>query len=285
MKLTTYLAVANSLAASVHGKSAIYFHICVLTDLLGVAISQEARAEALDILYNYRRTLPISPDGYTPSNVSCNGSPPKVRLANALSQNETEWLQVRRNNTVQPMRDFLSRMNISGFDAGQYIDNNSNNASALPNIGLAFSGGGWRALINGAGVIKAMDNRTAATGSGQMGGLLQSATYIAGLSGGNWLVGSLVINNYTTIDDLVASPSVWEFGNSILEGPPSGGFQIFNTAEYFTEIFKDVEGKKDAGYDTSITDYWGRALSYQLINATDGGPAQTFGSIALSTLR
>lgn len=180
------------------------------------------------------------------------------------------------------MRDFLSRMNISGFDAGQYIDNNSNNASALPNIGLAFSGGGWRALINGAGVIKAMDNRTAATGSGQMGGLLQSATYIAGLSGGNWLVGSLVINNYTTIDDLVASPSVWEFGNSILEGPPSGGFQIFNTAEYFTEIFKDVEGKKDAGYDTSITDYWGRTLSYQLINATDGGPAQTFGSIALT---
>lgn len=179
------------------------------------------------------------------------------------------------------MRDFLTRMNISDFDAGKYIDDNSNNASALPNIGLAFSGGGWRALINGGGVIKAMDNRTAGTTEkGQIGGLLQSATYLAGLSGGNWLVGSLIINNYTTIDALRDSPSVWQFDNSVLEGPPERGFQILNTAEYWAEIVKDVKGKSDAGYDTSITDYWGRALSYQLINVTDGGPRQTFASIA-----
>lgn len=181
------------------------------------------------------------------------------------------------------MRDLLSRMNISDFDAGRYIDDNSNNASALPNIALAFSGGGWRALINGGGVVKAFDNRT--TGSmenGQLGGLLQAATYIAGLSGGNWLVGSLIVNNYTTVDALRDSPNVWEFGNSILKGPPQGGIQLLNEAEYYNEIVKDVQGKRDAGYDASITDYWGRALSYQLINATDGGPAHTFSSIYLT---
>src|SRR5699024_2735824 len=40
------------------------------------------------------------------------------------------------------------------------------------------------------------------------------------------------------------------------------------------------DGKDQAGYDRSITDYWGRMLSYQLINATDGGPGFTFSSIA-----
>lgn len=181
------------------------------------------------------------------------------------------------------MRDLLSRMNIPNFDAGQYIDNHSNNASALPNIGLAFSGGGWRALINGGGVIKAFDDRTPnSTNAGGLGGLLQSSTYIAGLSGGNWLVGSVILNNYTTIDALRDSPYLWEFGNSILKGPPQGGIQVLNTAEYFEEIVSAVQGKRDAGYDASLTDYWGRALSYQLINATDGGPAYTFSSIAES---
>lgn len=47
------------------------------------------------------------------------------------------------------MREFLGRMNISGFDAGAYISNNAKNASALPNIAIAVSGGGYRALMNG----------------------------------------------------------------------------------------------------------------------------------------
>ncbi|KAJ8603406.1 hypothetical protein MRB53_042173 [Persea americana] len=33
-------------------------------------------------------------------------------------------------------------------------------------------------------------------------------------------------------------------------------------------------------FNTTLTDYWGRALSFQLINATDGGPAYTMSSIA-----
>ena len=150
-------------------------------------------------------------------------------------------------------------MNISGFDAGQYLDNHRQNTSALPNIGLAFSGGGWRALISGAGVFKAFDSRTNnSTNKGQLGGLVQSATYLAGLSGGNWLVGSLTVNNFTTVDALRDSPAVWEFGNSILEGPPSGGIQLLNTAGYYVDLLQQVNGKRDAGFDASLTDYWGK---------------------------
>jgi lysophospholipase len=42
----------------------------------------------------------------------------------------------------------------------------------------------------------------------------------------------------------------------------------------------EVDPKAGAGYETTITDYWGRALSFQLVNASNGGPAYTFSSIA-----
>ncbi|KAJ9621104.1 uncharacterized protein PV06_05605 [Exophiala oligosperma] len=240
---------------------------------------------AIETFQNARRALPNSPKGYTPSRVDCPRDAPSVRAASSLSPNETAWLEKRRNNTVTPMRALLSRLNITNFDAGQYIDNHAKNASALPNIGIAVSGGGWRALMNGAGALKAFDSRTPNnTGDGKLGGLLQSATYLAGLSGGGWLVGSLFMNNYSTVGDLQTdtSGSVWEFGNSVFKGPDTGGIQLFDTAEYYGHLASDVDGKKDAGFDLSLTDVWGRALSFQLINATDGGPSYTFSSIAIS---
>jgi lysophospholipase len=175
-------------------------------------------------------------------------------------------------------------MNISGFDAASYINRVSDNSSTLPNIGIAVSGGGYRALMNGAGFLAAADNRTNnATNTGQIGGLLQSATYVAGLSGGGWLVGSIYTNNFSSVQTLrdgSSKSSVWQFGNSILEGPVSDGIQLFSSADYYATIEDDVSDKQDAGYNASLTDYWGRALSYQLVNATDGGPAFTFSSIS-----
>lgn len=279
------LVTASSAVGFVQGVYYIPDSSAKLTNV-ATAISQEIHHQALNALTDIdvlKRAAPVSPNGYTPSEVDCPSTAPSVRLANSLSPNESAWLPTRRNVTIDPMRDFLSRMNISGFDAGSYIDNHRDNASALPNIGLAFSGGGWRALLNGAGVLKAFDSRTDnSTAQGHMGGLLQSSTYIAGLSGGNWLVGSVFMNNFTTIGALQDDATVWQFGNSILEGPPTGGIQILNTAEYYGELLSSVNGKEDAGFDISITDYWGRGLSYQLINASDGGPAYTWSSIQLS---
>lgn len=191
---------------------------------------------------------------------------------------------------MSAMKTLLGRLNITGLDTDSYIDSAANNVSALPNIAIAVSGGGYRALMNGAGAIAAFDNRTAnSTGKGHLGGLLQSSTYLAGLSGGSWLVGSLYINNYTSVQHILDvdtsasnSGAVWQFGNSILEGPDSGSIQILDSAEYYSTIYNEVEGKDDAGFNVTITDYWGRALSYQLVNASNGGPAYTFSSIAIS---
>ncbi|OOF97998.1 hypothetical protein ASPCADRAFT_164135 [Aspergillus carbonarius ITEM 5010] len=229
------------------------------------------------------RALPNAPDGYTPSTVSCPASRPTVRSATTLSSNESSWLGARRNKTLSAMKDFFGHVNITDFDAVEYLDRISSNSSNLPNIGIAVSGGGYRALMNGAGAIKAFDSRTEnSTGSGQLGGLLQSATYLAGLSGGGWLVGSIYMNNFSTISSLQTPQDggVWQFQNSIFEGPEGDSIQIVDSANYYKDIYDAVSGKEDAGYQTSITDYWGRALSYQLINASAGGIDYTWSSIA-----
>ncbi|PHH70687.1 hypothetical protein CDD82_6971 [Ophiocordyceps australis] len=121
-------------------------------------------------------------------------------------------------------------------------------------------------MLTGAGAVAAWDSRSdGSQDQGNLGGLLQSATYLSGLSGGGWLVGSIYTNNFTSVQDAINSPNIWQFEDSILKGK---------------DILDDVEDKEKAGFNTSITDYWGRMLSYQLINATDGGPGFTFSSIA-----
>jgi lysophospholipase len=106
------------------------------------------------LVANAKRALPNNPTGgYTPAFVSCPADRPEIREADGLSPNETAWLQLRRNQTIAPMIDFLTRMNISGFDAATYINSVSGNASTLPNIGIAVSGGGYRAMLIGAGFL------------------------------------------------------------------------------------------------------------------------------------
>lgn len=226
------------------------------------------------------RALANSPSGdYSPAIVPCPSTRPTVRGAGSgLSSSEKDWLTKRRAATIQPMKDFMSRANIDGFDAGSYLDKYANDVANLPNIGIAVSGGGYRALMNGAGVLDGMDNRTSGTtDAGGLGGLLQSATYLAGLSGGGWLVGSLYANNFTSVSNILNNTSIWQFEDSIFTGPDSG---VLNTVEYWTSVYDQVNDKKNAGFQTSVTDYWGRALSYQLIGAPDGGPALTWSSLA-----
>ncbi|GFF42686.1 lysophospholipase 1 [Aspergillus udagawae] len=229
------------------------------------------------------RALPDAPHGYAPSEVECPTPVPSVRSAAKLSPSELNWLGLRRQKTFKAMKDFFGHIQIKDFDAVSYLDKISNNSSLVPNIGIAISGGGYRALMNGAGALKAFDGRTEnATAKGQLGGLLQSATYLAGLSGGGWLLGSVYLNNFTTISSLQTNTlgTPWQFENSIIKGPDDGGPLLTSATRYYEEIVHAVAEKNDAGYPTTITDFWGRALSYQLINAPEGGINYTWSSIA-----
>ncbi|KAG6010365.1 hypothetical protein E4U21_006929 [Claviceps maximensis] len=223
-----------------------------------------------------QRATDQSPNGYAPSHVNCPSLKPQVRDGYSLSTQEKEWLPKRRNETIAPMRSLLKRLAIPGFDVDKYLAGVERDPTALPNVGLAVSGGGYRAMLNGAGAVAAWDSRsTGSDATGNLGGLLQSATYLSGLSGGSWLVGSLYTNNFTSVQDAVHSPEIWHLEESILKGP-----EQYSLIQYYSSILEEVRRKDKAGFDVSITDYWGRMLSYQLINANNGGPGFTFSSIA-----
>lgn len=226
-----------------------------------------------------------APNDYTPETVECPSIRPSIRQASELSPEEAAWLPQRSNKTKAPVQDLLSRLNINNFDVDSYMRLVGDNATLLPNIGLAFSGGGYRALMNGAGALAAFDSRTSGSSEkGHLGGLLQASTYIAGLSGGSWLVGSIYANNFTSVEHILGlgndEDAIWQFDETITKGPSHG---IFDAASYIKSIVMEVADKKAAGFNTSLTDAWGRALSYQLVNNIDGGPGYTFSSIAQDT--
>lgn len=196
-----------------------------------------------------------------------------IRNATAISQAEKDWVAERHTVTDRAVIDFLNRASMIDFDVASFMNGYS------PNIGIAFSGGGYRAMLNGAGAFKAFDSRTeGSTRPNHMGGLLQSATYIAGLSGGSWMLGSVVVNNFTTVQDLQNSGELWDLEHSILA--PEGSLHIYDTTKYYSDLRDEVTSKADAGYDISLTDYWSRALSKQFLGDNNGGAAVTYSSIA-----
>lgn len=68
-------------------------------------------------------------------------------------------------------------------------------------IAVAISGGGFRAMLIGAGFLTALDSRT--PGNSHLGGILQSSTYIAGISGGLWiLVNNLLNDDEPMVDNI-----------------------------------------------------------------------------------
>jgi lysophospholipase len=198
-----------------------------------------------------------------------------ARNAKDISDGEKEFVKKRHNTTDKALADFFKRANLSDFDVDGFF------ADYSPVVSLAFSGGGYRAMLSGAGAVKAMDSRTPnSTGPNQIGGLLQGASYFSGLSGGSWLLGSIFVNNFTTIGDLQASSNLWDLTNSVLA--PYGSSSIVDTLKYYRDLRREVTSKEDAGFEVTLTDYWGRALSRQFVNATKGGPAVTWSSIALT---
>lgn len=89
-------------------------------------------------------------------------------------------------------------------------DINAATTDELPTISISISGGGVRAALYGAGVLRALDGRESTSAPGT-GGLLQAATYMSALSGYVPLSSSCAIfaDNWTQwiVDALVVGPA------------------------------------------------------------------------------
>jgi lysophospholipase len=194
---------------------------------------------------------------YVPLAVKC-PSTPLVRKAEGLSSREASYIAARKRVASKALGEWLKQTD-PGFGV-----------SDMPTVALASSGGGYRAMISGAGIVQAFDNRDNKVATK---GLYQGLTYHAGLSGGSWMLSSLIGNDNEPVKSL---SSLWEatlLKNSIWPENTA-------SAPEFAQVKKDMIAKNAAGYPPTTTDAWGRFFSYQLFRGRDGGGAKSLSSIA-----
>jgi len=118
-----------------------------------------------------------------------------VRPASGISSSESTYITNRKAVASTALKNWLASTG-AGF---------STSTKSYPTLGMTTSGGGYRALLCGAGVHQAFDARDSAVSTS---GLYQAMTYEAGLSGGAWLLSSISANNWPTISSL--KTGLWE---------------------------------------------------------------------------
>jgi Lysophospholipase catalytic domain len=135
-----------------------------------------------------------------------------------------EWYKFNREFLYQCTKIAESLAVFRLAEKREYSEDTFAINSNFPKIGVAFSRGGLRAILSGAGVFNGLDSGSTTAkpnlrdGKPTLNGLLDWATYMTsnggfifaylGLSGGSqWLITASAQNGYTTIDNL--RPQIW----------------------------------------------------------------------------
>lgn len=214
--------------------------------------------------------------GYTPYELEC-PTDSLLREGNSISNDEAQWLKSRQKRTTKALTKFIESKNLD-VDVRSLFSNSSRPA----NIAVAVSGGGYRAMLVGAGELAALDGRLET--DSPLAGVLDLASYLGGLSGGAWLVGLLSLQNWPLVQDIVLrnSPDIWNLtlSHSLVDTSRilSLGWDVLTLnykslmthVRFWNEpagqgIQNDIVTKQEAGFHTSITDVWGRGLAHQLL--------------------
>ena len=192
-------------------------------------------------------------NGYAPRTGNDCPADGLVRPAKGLSPSEKAYVQARQVKAGAALSAWVKKID-SEFGA-----------STVPVVGLSHSGGGFRALLTGAGVVQAFDERD---GKGATNGLYQGITYQTGLSGGGWLLSALIGNDWPTISTLRDTQWVPKFKRGLI----ASGLN--------PRIMIDVAAKKAHGGHSSVVNLYGRALSYMLFMGKHGGVSNTLSGVA-----
>ncbi|GMF82976.1 unnamed protein product [[Candida] boidinii] len=173
---------------------------------------------------------------------------PQLKLpAISPSKIEKAWINGRHEKTDKSLIEFLDNLDLKDFQDVDFEDYITNLNSSI-NIAFAASGGGLRAMLSGAGQISAFDKRTNYDGTNKLAGLLDSATYIAGLSGGSWLVSSLVFHDWIGVQDILDNKtSIWNLEEGVIP----------TDLTIWEGILAEANQKKQEGYELSVIDLYG----------------------------
>ncbi|KAJ9607997.1 hypothetical protein H2200_008076 [Cladophialophora chaetospira] len=209
---------------------------------------------------------------YAPIYANCPHNQQWLRPAKGLSTQEEAWVRERKSVVANGLESYLQELNISGLDVHKLISE-MKKGSNIPTISMAISGGGWGSGLTATGALRAFDARFPDAVKQKTGGLLQSLTYLSGLSGGAWPVMSLATNDFPSINDMVAS---WHTEIDRFNNPPNNSRYAGN----FSTLFYDVADKLEAGFNVSVTDFLGRDFGYEFLPQPRAGLNATLSGIA-----
>jgi lysophospholipase len=106
----------------------------------------------------------------------------------SLHPREDEYVSTRLTTVIpNEWQNWIGDGSGIGYNLSALVNvgngSNSNGNGSFPKIGIAISGGGYRAAQYGAGVISALDARNDSAKAAGTGGFLQVMSYLSGLSG------------------------------------------------------------------------------------------------------
>ncbi|KDQ08025.1 hypothetical protein BOTBODRAFT_192001 [Botryobasidium botryosum FD-172 SS1] len=207
-----------------------------------------------------------SPTTYAPAHVPC-PSDSLLRVFTPANQTlhprETEYVDARLQDLPAAWNKWIDA-DALGYDLKSLGGDQGVN---FPKVGIALSGGGYRAAFVGAGVLSALDSRYNQSTAAGTGGLLQVASYLSGLSGGSWTLSSLIFNSMPTMHELVLGSEDSDNAGWLAEAdiftPARADFPVagINASaassldlSYYQAILAAVQSKAQAGFNVSLTD-------------------------------
>ncbi|KAK4052044.1 hypothetical protein OIV83_002338 [Microbotryomycetes sp. JL201] len=213
---------------------------------------------------------------YAPEYIACPTDGTGLRLSGVANVNQTlnplesAYTQQRKQVADAALLDWITRNDLVNVVFGNNSESPvSPSTLQLPKLALSASGGGFRASVVGAAWLHVLDGRNTTSGS-DLGGLLQSATYLSGLSGGSLLLASVILNEMPDLYNLVQGPpnngttGSWNLDLDLLQ--PGSGAQPL---QYLQTVLGDVGDKRSAGeFNVTLVDVFARGLSYHFVPGT-----------------
>ncbi|XP_048338418.1 cytosolic phospholipase A2 [Sphaerodactylus townsendi] len=162
-----------------------------------------------------------------------------LRFSMALCDEEKAFRHQRKMRIMQHLNSFL----------GSSKANHLTSVRDVPVIAILGSGGGFRAMVGFAGVMKALYES----------GILDCATYIAGLSGSTWYLSTL----YSHPDFPVKGPK--EINEELMSNVSHNPLKLL-TPQKVKRYIEALWKKKSSGQPVTITDIFGMLIGETLIH-------------------
>lgn len=162
-----------------------------------------------------------------------------LRFSLALCDKEKQFRQTRRERVMEGIKNLLQD------EKPRFLPSS---VEEVPVIAIAGSGGGFRAMVGFSGVMKALIES----------GVLDCATYIAGLSGSTWYMSTL----YSHPDFPNKGPE--EINQELMHRVSSNPLRLL-LPQHITSYIQALWNKKATGQPVTFTDIFGMLIGETLI--------------------